>query len=134
MTDVYNRRKNKAKRKRLRANSTETERFLWHHLCAKRLAGYKFHRQYGIGSYIVDFYCPAARLVIELDDGQHGLPESRDYDDRRTSYLNGVGIQVIRFWNANVFESLDVVLEVIRAAVVRTPSGSPFGTRGIGTR
>jgi very-short-patch-repair endonuclease len=94
----------------LRKNQTDTERFLWSKLRRKQL-GVKFHRQYPIGPYIIDFYSPEKRLAIELDGSQH--IENIDYDQKRTKYLEEHGIIVLRFWDNEVFKETSGVLERI---------------------
>lgn len=71
MTRIYNRAVYKTRRKELRNNPTKTEKILWAFLKGKKLSGYKFRRQYGVGKYIVDFYCPQMKLAIELDGEMH---------------------------------------------------------------
>ena len=73
----------------------------------------KFIRQYGVGKYVVDFYCPALRLVIESDGGQHLDPENLVYDEARTEFLNSLDIKVIRFYDNEVMNNLDGVVESI---------------------
>ncbi len=79
----------------------------------KQLAGYKFRRQHSIGSYIVDFYCPKLKLAVELDGGQHNQEENINYDKERTRFLNSLNIKVIRYWNHEVLESINDVLDDI---------------------
>jgi very-short-patch-repair endonuclease len=95
----------------LRKKATEAETQLWYFLRNRRLKGYKFKRQEIINPYIVDFICPYKKLIIELDGGQHALSE--DYDQRRTAFLEKQGYKVVRFWNHEVFNSVDEVLDVI---------------------
>jgi very-short-patch-repair endonuclease len=97
----------------LRANPTEAERKLWAHLRAGRLGNLRFRRQQPIGPYIVDFFCPSAQLVVELDGGQHGMDAAVAYDDVRSRFLESRGYQVLRFWNGEVLKDLDVVLDTI---------------------
>jgi len=73
----------------------------------------KFRRQHEIGSYIADFFCLDARLVIELDGSQHGEERERQADERRTEYLENQGYRVLRFWNQEVLDNIDGVLETI---------------------
>jgi very-short-patch-repair endonuclease len=82
--------------------------------------GYKFRRQVVIVPYIVDFICLEARLIIEVDGGQHG--GRLVYDARRTVRLESKGYRVIRFWNHEVLGELEGVLEQIRAALIEAPS------------
>ena len=70
----------------------------------------RFFRQYSIGPYILDFYCPAMKLAIELDGGQHNQCENKEYDAARSDYLKAQGIEVIRFWNHEVLLDMQSVL------------------------
>ena len=92
---------------------TNEENKLWYHLRAKRLYGYKFKRQALIGQYIVDFICPEKNLIIELDGGQHNEIDNIKYDIKRTQYLNSQGYKVIRFWNNEIRDNFDGVMEAI---------------------
>jgi len=85
--------------RRLRHEQTDEEKELWRALRAGRFAGFKFRRQHPLGKYFLDFYCPAARLSIELDGFQHGLPEQRQRDEEREIFLASEGIEELRFWN-----------------------------------
>ena len=98
-------------RKKLRTEQTDCEKILWQKLRNKQFNGYKFYRQFGVGPYILDFYCDTAKLAIELDGGQHS--ERVEYDKDRTDYINSLEIKVIRFWNNQVMSNLDDVLETI---------------------
>lgn len=97
----------------LRRASTDAERMLWACLRNRQLKYAKFRRQHSIGSYIADFFCLEARLVIELDGGQHDQRTRRVADQRRTQYLQAHGYTVLRFWNNEVSENIDGVLEAI---------------------
>ena len=111
------------RRRELRRNSTDTEAALWLALRAKRFAGFKFRRQHDCGPYILDFYCPAQRLAIELDGGQHYEPETKAYDERRTAYLGRRGVRVLRFPADLVFRERAAVLDAIaRALGIDAPS------------
>lgn len=98
----------------LRRNATDAERILWRHLQAKQMEGVKFRRQQPIEGYIVDFVSFEKRLVIELDGGQHIL--NRDEDVVRDQCLNRNGFNVLRFWNHEVMQNREGVLETIRKA------------------
>lgn len=100
-----------ARRRSLRKNQTDSERKLWQSLRNKQLNGFKFFRQYSIGFYILDFYCPQRLLAIELDGGQH--MDQKQNDDKRTIYLNQNGIHVVRFWNNDVLQNIDAVVGTI---------------------
>jgi very-short-patch-repair endonuclease len=97
----------------LRAAQTEVERRLWQRLRNRQLKGAKFRRQHPIGPYIADFFCLEARLVIELDGSQHGEDAEHRADQRRTELLTRDGYTVLRFWNEEVLDNIDGVLESI---------------------
>ena len=101
------------KAKELRKNTTDTEKFLWHFLQKNQMCGCRFRRQQPIGKYIVDFVCLDKKLIIELDGGQHNEIKNIKYDDERTKFLNDEGFSVLRFWNNEVFDNIDGVLETI---------------------
>ena len=103
----------KEQRKTLRNNMTPAEALLWRSLRGSRAGGWKWRRQQGIGPFVLDFYCPALRLCIELDGSAHD--STYEYDEQRTAYLNAQDIRVVRFSNDQVFNGYDgVVAEIIR--------------------
>jgi very-short-patch-repair endonuclease len=110
----------------LRSNQTEVEERLWYHLRAHRFMGLKFKRQKPMGPYIVDFVCVERRLIIELDGGQHS--EQTTYDEQRDAWLRNQGYTALRFWNNEVMQQLEGVLEKIRLALSTNPS--PASGRG----
>ncbi len=114
MTLPYNKRL-KAVARELRKNMTDAERFLWGKVRRKQLKGYQFYRQKNIGDFIVDFYCPSANLVIEIDGGQHFTKDGRLKDKARDQYLEGLGLKVLRFSGRDVFKKTEGVLERILA-------------------
>ena len=97
--------------KQLRKKSTNAEDLIWSQLRARQLHGIKFRRQQPIGKYIVDFASFEKRIVIELDGGHHR--KNKENDIERDRFLTGNGFTVLRFWNNDVFENLDGVLEAI---------------------
>jgi very-short-patch-repair endonuclease len=97
--------------KNLRKNVTDTEKYLWKHLRGKKLEGYKFRRQHPIGKYIVDFVNLERKIIIELDGGQH-LENKKD--KLRDIWLEEQGYEILRFWDNEVFNNVEGVLEVIR--------------------
>jgi len=109
----------KHKARNLRKNMTETERLLWSRLRRKQILGVQFYRQKPIGNYIVDFYAPKAKLVVEVDGSQHFEAKHVEEDKRRDEYLTEQGLCVLRFNNLQVFQELDSVLEVIYETVMR---------------
>lgn len=118
--------------KALRSNQTDAENRLWHDLRAHRFLGLKFKRQKPIGPYIADFVCEEYKLIIELDGGQHSGQQA--YDQRRTNYLAAKHFKVLRFWNNDVLQHTDSVLESIRLAVGEAAlSPTPLPQAGEGT-
>ena len=103
--------------KTLRKRSTDAELLLWQRLKARRLEGIKFRRQQPIDKFIVDFLSFEKRIIIELDGGQHA--EVRQKDREREKSLTQAGFKIIRFWNNEVLENLDGVLERIRETCLR---------------
>jgi very-short-patch-repair endonuclease len=85
--------------RQLRRHQTPEEKALWQSLRDNRFAGFKFRRQHVIGGYILDFYCASAKLAIELDGFQHGLPKVMHRDEVRDKFLKEQGIEMLRFWN-----------------------------------
>ena len=104
---------------KLRRNMTDAERLLWSKIRRKQLAGACFYRQRIIGQYIVDFYCPEAALVIELDGGQHFHGEVKERDALRDSFFKKRGLRVLRFDNHQVLKNSEVVLEEIFRVVAK---------------
>jgi len=100
----------KDRRRKLRRGQTAAEKAFWERVRNGQFHGLKFFRQYSVGPYILDFYCPARKIAVELDGGQHNLPDGREYDAERTAYLSGHGIEVVRFWNNEVLQEMEGVL------------------------
>lgn len=96
---------------------TDAEQRMWYYLRARRLAGYKFVRQYPIGHYIVDFICREKHLIVEIDGGQHMT--AIEYDAQRSLFLENRGYQLLRFWNHDVLNQIQVVLEKILTVIER---------------
>ena len=105
--------------RRLRRNMTPAEQKLWGALRGKKLGGLKFRAQHPVGPFILDFYCPARKLVIEVDGGVH--EKQADYDESRTQQLEAYGYRVIRFRNEEVLEDLPSVLKQILEAARKSP-------------
>jgi very-short-patch-repair endonuclease len=118
MYKIFNKSIFKDRRKILRKSLTPQEFKLWFYLKSKNL-GIKFRRQHSIGPYIVDFYCKEKNLVIELDGSQH--LEAKEYDRERDSYLQTLGIKVIRFWNNEIDKNIEDVLIRIKEEITYTP-------------
>ena len=101
--------------RRLRRDGTPEERLLWRYLRNRGLDGAKFRRQQRVGRYIVDFLCEDAKLVVEIDGGQHD--DQADRDAARTRYLEAFGYRVVRYWNNEVRDILEGVLDAISRAL-----------------
>ena len=105
----------KHRSRELRSSMTDAEISLWSKLRRKQLYGLPFYRQKPLGSYIVDFYCPSAQMVIEIDGGQHYTEEGQAQDSKRDAFLNSIGLRVLRFSNLDVIGNLDgVIAEIVR--------------------
>jgi ATP-dependent helicase HrpA/adenine-specific DNA-methyltransferase len=104
---------------RLRRDQTDEEKQLWRALKAGRFAGFKFRRQHPRGKYFLHFYCPMARLSVELDGFQHGLLEHLQRDEERAKFLAAEGIEELRFWNHQWRNNPEGVLRDIWAALHR---------------
>ena len=113
MNRIYNRRELKTRRQTLRNQMPPAEVLLWQQIRGKQLLGYKFRRQYSVGRYVLDFYCPALRLGIELDGDSHFQEGGAQRDQERDSYISSFGIRLVRFLNTDVFENMDGLLEVL---------------------
>lgn len=110
---IFNPEHTKNLRKHLRKNMTKAEIMLWSKLKGRQLLGYKFRRQHGIGEYIVDFYCPELKLIIEIDGGGHFTPIGIQNEKKRTELFNGLEIYVLRFTNLEVYQNMDDVIQKI---------------------
>src|SRR3954470_21955942 len=98
---------------KLRANATPHERILWRALKELPVDGTHIRRQAPIGRYVVDFFCPAAHLIIELDGGHHSEDHMAERDSARQRWLEQEGYRVVRFWNSEIDRQLNAVLERI---------------------
>lgn len=121
---IYNRHETKLHRNELKRNATPEEVILWKYLRKDQL-GVRFRRQYGVGKYIVDFYCPKLRIAIELDGNQHYTKEGLMYDANREAFMNDLGIKTLRFENWRVREEVEKVVEEIRAFLTLPSDGFP---------
>ena len=95
----------------LRKNQTDAEHLIWFLLRGRRFADKKFRRQYPIGNFILDFYCHEIKLAVELDGGQHNEDMNDHYDTARTEWLKQQGIHVVRYWNHDVLQRTEIVLQ-----------------------
>jgi very-short-patch-repair endonuclease len=111
--------------RQLRKSATQHERLLWRHLRNRQLRGWKFRRQHPVDRFIIDFYCPEARLAIELDGGGHNFANSESLVQERTRFLASKNILVLRFWNYLINRELRSVLETIWSTLKRRGNPSP---------
>ena len=109
--------------RRLRKDMTDAEKRIWYLLRRHQLQGKNFRRQVPIGSYVADFACLSARLIVELDGGQH--TERAAQDDKRSAWLKAQGYRVLRFWNNDVLKNTEAVIEQIVAALGSDDRPSP---------
>ncbi len=114
MREIFNIISTKEKRRELRKKQTETEEIMWKILRNRGCDGLKFKRQYGIGKYIADFYCPEKRIVVEIDGSQHFTPKGMAYDKVREEYMKSLGIRTIRFTNYEVKSNTEGVIEALK--------------------
>jgi len=113
MTKIFNKKTEITKRKFLRNNMPLQETILWSRLKNKQLGGYRFRRQFSIGRYVVDFYCPALKLVIEIDGDSHFVNDAEKYDKIRQNFIESLGIKFLRFTNLDIINNLNSVSEKI---------------------
>ena len=124
MTQFFNKGTEKEKRRRFRSNAPSAEIVLWSRLRRKHIHGYKFRRQYSVGPFVLDFYCPALKLAVEIDGDSHFLADAVTQDKKRQDYIETFGIQFLRFTNEQVYRNLDDVLETIAAKALPDSSNS----------
>ena len=110
MTKVYNKKEMTKTRKALRNSMPKAEVILWSHLKGKQFRELKFRRQYSIGHYVVDFFCPKIRLVIELDGESHLSKTQRIRDKTRQKIIEKTGIKILRYYNTDIYENIEGVL------------------------
>ncbi|MBI4303946.1 MAG: DUF559 domain-containing protein [Chloroflexi bacterium] len=111
----------KQRSRQLRENMTDAEKHLWAKIRMKQLRGYQFYRQKPIGEYIVDFSCPRAKLVVEIDGSQHFVDDMTEYDRVRDEHLRSLGLRVLRFTNTDVLMHIEGVIESISSEIPLSP-------------
>ncbi len=111
MTQIYNRTDVKQRRRNLRNKMSDAEVRLWAKLKSRQLLGRRFLRQYSVGQYIVDFYCPQLKLGIELDGDSHFRDGAKQYDTSRQEFIETIGIRIVRYLNTDVYDNMDGLLE-----------------------
>lgn len=120
MTNIFNKQHSRELRRQLRQSSTVAEELLWQAIRSGQL-GPRFKRQFGIGKYIVDFYAPRVRLVIELDGSIHAIEGAKENDHDRQLNLETLGLTVVRFTNEEILGNLDKVLQRIQDFLLQNP-------------
>jgi len=118
---IFNKHSELEKRRQLRNNAPPAEVKLWHALKGKQVAGYKFRRQYSVGAYVLDFYCPALKLALEIDGSSHNGDDAQEYDRQRQQFVEALGIRFLRFTNAEVHRNLEGVVAAILATTPQPP-------------
>ncbi len=123
----------KQRARELQRSQTEAERVFWNHVRGRRLSGFKLRRQHPIVPFVVDFVCLDRRLIIELDGGQHA--EDVEEDQKGSVFLESQGYRILRFWNTEVFEKMEGVLQTVltvlnEASPSPRPSPPKSGERG----
>ena len=121
-------RKNIDKCKQLRKNQTDAEKKIWTILRNRQLTGVKFRRQFSIGRYILDFYCPEFRIGIEADGGQHYENGYRQKDELRTEELKTLGVEILRFDDREILTNIDGVYEIIQRTIEKKKDNPPHLT------
>jgi very-short-patch-repair endonuclease len=114
---LYNKVSQRYKRRSLRSNMPKAEEWVWARLRDQQVEGYKFRRQYSVGAFVVDFYCPELRLAIEIDGPSHEMDGIPEYDAQRQLFLEEKGITVLRVTNAQVYKDVDAAIRAIVAAI-----------------
>jgi len=115
-------RKLKPYARNLRTNMTDAEQLIWSKIRRKQINDLQFYRQKNIGHYIVDFYCPKGKLVVEIDGGQHYETEGMKKDQERDQYLQELGLSVLRFSDNDVLKNIDGVTERIYEHLKSAPT------------
>ncbi|MEK7458919.1 MAG: endonuclease domain-containing protein [Patescibacteria group bacterium] len=118
MDKIFNALIMKERRQLLRHQSPFSEKRLWEHIRKSQIDGIKFRRQTSIGNFVVDFYAPSLKLIIEVDGDSHFTDEAREYDEARTTAIESLGLTVLRFTNDEVVQDIENVLERIRRFAV----------------
>jgi very-short-patch-repair endonuclease len=125
LTEIFNRKETLDKRRQLRCGAPDAERLLWQKIKGKQLNGCKFRRQFGVGFYVLDFYCPALKLAIEIDGPSHDDQDAQEYDAVRQPMIEALDIRFLRFTNADIYDRLEGVLLSISNAVEELAASTP---------
>jgi very-short-patch-repair endonuclease len=112
MTEIYNKKEMKPIRRQLRKQNVPAEKVLWQKIKRKQL-GYRFLRQFSIGRFVVDFYCPEKRIAIEIDGFTHSADNEIKKDMIKENYIKSLGLDLIRFKNSEIYNDMDLVLNFL---------------------
>lgn len=115
--------------RRLRKEATSAEQFFWLLLRNRRFMGLKFRRQHSLPPFVIDFYCEEIRLAVELDGGQHNQEPHQVRDEKRTARIHEQGIEIVRYWNNDVMQNTEGVLEDLMTQCQLRVSPSPAAAR-----
>lgn len=134
MKFLYNNKIFYDRRQELRRNQTEAEKIIWQNIRNRKINVLKFYRQFSIGPYILDFYCPQIKLAIEIDGNSHGTADAVIYDKERTKFLESINIKVVRFKNEEVVKNIDNVIKKVHNSSLTLFRISPlsYPKRGAG--
>jgi len=124
MTEVFNKKEHTKLRKHLRNSAPDAEKLLWSKLKGSQVLNCKFRRQYGVDKYVVDFYCPELKLGIEIDGDPHFKGNAMEKDKARQDAIEKYGITLLRFYNDDVYKSLNGVLRSIEKHILATKNAS----------
>ena len=133
MTRTFNRKSEQQKRRSLRKSMTKAEVLLWMQLKNRRVLGQRVLRQYSVGAYVLDFYIPKLKLAIEVDGATHVTEQELEYDRNRENEIASLGIQFLRFTNAEIYHSMNGVIGRITERMLSlssNPPGSPLHPKG----
>ncbi|MCD4817839.1 MAG: endonuclease domain-containing protein [Candidatus Cloacimonetes bacterium] len=125
MTEIFNKISEKSKRRILRKNMTDSEKILWDKIRNKQILNLRFRRQYSIGKYVIDFYCPKLKLAIEVDGEIHLSNHSKNYDEIRQNEIESLGISFLRFSNDSIKNNISYVIDTVKNFKENNASNSP---------
>lgn len=117
MTKIFNRKDGKEKRRKLRNSMPNAEKMLWESLRRRQIVNKRFLRQYGVGRYVIDFYCPEIKLALEIDGNTHDSEDEKKYDKNRQSEIENFGIQFLRIKNDDIFGRIEDVIKKIERKI-----------------
>ena len=119
MNKIFNQKIQKEKRRSLRRRSTKAERTLWQNLRNRGFEGYKFRRQFSVGFFVLDFYCPELKLAIEVDGYSHDSEEAKKYDTERQKIIEVYGVRFLRIRDEEVHEDIEKALKKIKTEILK---------------